>query len=653
MFTEDPTGSVLPLYEALFTTAPDAMIVVDSEGIIRLANPQMVALFGHPLAALKGQPVELLLPEAHRHAHRGHREAYSREPRMRPMGVGQELTGRRRDGTLFPVEVALSPIDTPAGRYFAASIRDISDTLRARQAIARARLDAALAGIGQLALEAPVERTIEELPRRIATTLGLDAVLVVLGHGARSDLRVRAAHGASPRQLETLLDAWSAAAGRAESAVQVLSMPAADGRHAHAARLLDLGQPLGALLALGTQPLDRDAQHFLQTVAHVLAATLQRDRTQQQLAHAQRLEAVGQLTGGIAHDFNNLLTMISGNLQLLEAELDDRPDAQLAIASALRAVGRGSALTSKLLAFARRQRLSPRAIQPRQLLGDLGLMLKRTLGEQVDVEVELAEDVPLAFADPAQLDAALLNLALNARDAMPRGGSLKLTARAGRVEQAAGEARPGDYVVFGVADTGHGMSAEVRARAFEPFYTTKAAGKGSGLGLSMVYGFVKQSGGHLEVDSQPGQGTRIALYLPVAPASLPAEPSGPAAASRGSETVLVVEDEPEVRQIAVAFLRGLGYRVLSAGNAQEALDLLDRATDVRLLFSDVVLGPGPDGGELARSAQALKPALKVLLTSGFERSAEEHPTAASAYPLLRKPYLREDLAQAVRQILDS
>jgi signal transduction histidine kinase len=320
---------------------------------------------------------------------------------------------------------------------------------------------------------------------------------------------------------------------------------------------------MGALAAIAREfrRFDHDAVHFLQTVANLLSSVVQRSRAQDQLAHSQRLDAVGQLTGGVAHDFNNLLTVISGNLQLLEAELADRPETLAVIASALRAVGRGAELTRKLLTVARRQRLSPRAIDPQALLHELGTMLRRTLGEIISVEIACPEQVSSVYADPAQLDAALVNLALNSRDAMPRGGRLRIAVREQRVEPdvARAELKAGDYVVFAVSDTGIGMPPEVLARAFEPFYTTKDVGKGSGLGLSMVYGFVKQSGGHLVVESRLGYGTRIELYLPATRRSV-ATPETTAAghAHRGHETVLVVEDEPDVRGIAVAFLHSLG-----------------------------------------------------------------------------------------------
>jgi CheY-like chemotaxis protein len=254
------------------------------------------------------------------------------------------------------------------------------------------------------------------------------------------------------------------------------------------------------------------------------------------------------------------------------------------------------------------------------------------------------------FADPSQLDAALLNLALNARDAMPRGGRLRIEARAAVIEPGAGE-RPGRYVAFAVRDTGVGMAPEVLDRAFEPFFTTKSAGKGSGLGLSMVYGFVTQSGGHLAVDSELGYGTTIELFLPAAEAPAASTmPAGAAPVRRGSGTVLVVEDEPDVRQVAVGFVRSLGYEPIAAADAASALEAFDRHPHVDAVFSDVALGVGPDGRELARELRRRRPGLPILLTSGFEGAAEAGDVPD--LPLLPKPYRREDLAEALRRVLE-
>jgi CheY-like chemotaxis protein len=280
-------------------------------------------------------------------------------------------------------------------------------------------------------------------------------------------------------------------------------------------------------------------------------------------------------------------------------------------------------------------------------------MLRRTLGESVQLAIHVAAGVAPVFADPAQLESALVNLALNARDAMPRGGELTLTVeqRLVAADVANAELKPGHYVVFGVRDTGLGMAKEVLARAFEPFFTTKEVGKGSGLGLSMVYGFAKQSGGHVQVRSKLGYGTGVELYLPTAHAAeTPREATPAISPPRGRETILVVEDEVAVREIAIAFLRSFGYTVLSAARAEPALEMLSAHDEIALLFSDVVLGAGMSGKELAVAARRLRPTLGVLLTSGYEPDAAGPD--ADEFALLPKPYRREELSGAVRAILD-
>ena len=661
------------LFRTLFETAPDAMVVIDRRGTIVLVNPQAEQLFGYATGALSGRPIESLVPTAVRQAHVGHRTRYMDNPRVRPMGAGYELTGLRADGQAFPVEIGLSPIVTAGGTLFAASIRDISETQRARQALVHARYDACLAQVGRRVLEAAHdEKIFDEIPALIAATLDIPAVAALLVDPHRAGLHVQSSAGLSAALLDALRgDAVAAAmAGNASVEADVDAPPRmavdwlgaccpalADAGFADAAvaPLLNRRAPMGYLLALARERgrFDRDRLHFLQSLANILSAAIQRSRSEEQLAHAQRLDALGQLTGGIAHDFNNLLTVISGNLQLLEAESTPDPATRETIESAARAVERGAALTRKLLAFSRRQHLLPRAIHPAQLLFDLDDMLKRTLGERIAVTIECLRDVAAVYADPGELEAALINLALNARDAMPRGGQLSITARMRHIaaDDDAVRLPPGDYVAFTVSDTGMGMSPEVLARALEPFFTTKEAGKGSGLGLSMVYGFVEQSGGHLQIHSQLGYGTRIELCLPCAPAVGGAmEATAAPAARRGHETVLVVEDEAEVRRIAVAFLHSLGYATREAADAAGALALLDTQPDIDLLFSDVVLGDGMTGFELAAKARGRRPGLPVLFTSGYEYASMG--ATAGTFELLRKPYRREQLALALKRVLD-
>jgi PAS domain S-box-containing protein len=653
------------LFRSLFETAPDAMIVVDRGGRIVLANPQAERLFGYGSGTLAGEFVEVLLPEGLRDAHVGYREGYMSRPHVRPMGAGYELMGVRRGGEPFPVEIGLSPIRSRAAMLFAASIRDISETRRVRQALTRARHDTFAAQIGRLALESSnYDAAVESAPALIASALEIGTVAVLFSDARHQKFTARAEIGLPPSLLGLLVQALSGEPApdarltlKSFDAVHIArlrSLVAQAGfRDAAAVPLLDRHEPMGALVALSKKEdaFERDALHFLQSVANLLAAAIQRSRSEEQLAHSLRLDAIGQLTGGIAHDFNNLLTVISGNLQLLEDSMATQPDRVETIESALRAVDRGAALTKKLLAFARRQRLAPREVVPSHLLADLKQMLARTLGERIAIRMECGADVPPVFADPGELDAALINLALNARDAMPRGGELAISAR--RVALAGdGELESGVYVVFSVADTGSGMPPDVLARALEPFFTTKGSGKGSGLGLSMVYGFVKQSGGRVAIESTVGAGTRVDLYLPAREAASAESPSTPTAgdaqADRGA--VLLVEDEPDVRAIATAFLRSAGYTTYETDSGERALELLARHADIALLFSDIVLGSGMTGFELVRAARHRMPQLPALLTSGYERAGGEPDDDAPAdVDVLRKPYRREQLIAAVRK----
>jgi signal transduction histidine kinase/ActR/RegA family two-component response regulator len=392
-------------------------------------------------------------------------------------------------------------------------------------------------------------------------------------------------------------------------------------------------------------------------VGSIVDITEQRE-FDQRLRQAQKLEAVGQLTGGVAHDFNNLLTIILGNAELLAEALETQGELRTMAEMVVTAAERGAELTRRLLAFARRQALEPRAIDVGALAAGMQEMLRRTLGEQVQVAVRRAPDGWLAEVDPGQLEVALLNLAINARDAMPGGGRLTIETGNAWLDEATAarqaDVRPGPYVTLSVSDTGCGMPEEVAARAFEPFFTTKDVGKGSGLGLSMVYGFIRQSGGHARIYSEPGRGTVVRLYLPRAACPGPAPPATTEAhLPRGHEHILVVEDDPMVREHATALLLGLGYRVTAAEDGQSALARLRQAPDIALMFTDVVMPGGLHGADLAEVAQAMRPRLKVLLASGYAEQADAHRNRPEpAAQLLGKPYRRQELAVKIRRALD-
>ncbi|MSP67321.1 MAG: response regulator [Alphaproteobacteria bacterium] len=376
------------------------------------------------------------------------------------------------------------------------------------------------------------------------------------------------------------------------------------------------------------------------------------------MRRVQRMDAVGQLTGGVAHDFNNLLAVIVGNLDLLEQDLADRPAAKDLVARALDAAERGASLTRRLLAFARKQTLQPRATPVGRLIEDMAKLLAPTIGETITLETRLADGLAPSLVDPGQLETAILNLVLNARDAMGAGG--RITIEAANVTVAADytavdpEAAPGDHTMVAVTDTGGGMTPDVRRRALEPFFTTKEVGKGSGLGLSMVDGFIRQSGGHVRIESEPGRGTTVRLYLPSTTAEhMDAGRPESGRVERGDgRVVLVVEDNEQMRQFSVTAIAGLGYAPLAAADADQALRPIERDPLIQVLFTDIIMPGTMDGFALARRALALRPDLKVLFTTGFADtgsfSRDGLPADAA---IVRKPFRKSELGHHLAAVL--
>jgi len=377
----------------------------------------------------------------------------------------------------------------------------------------------------------------------------------------------------------------------------------------------------------------------------ILDATDRRS-LEEQLAQARKMEAVGQLTGGVAHDFNNLLTVVLGNIDMLATRKEEDDRRMRRIEAVRQAAERGRDLTGQLLAFSRRQHLTPMTLDVNRLITDFAPLMRQAVGEAVTIELELGEGPLKTHVDPTQLETALLNLAVNARDAMPDGGPLTITT--GR------EPGPTELgsVAIGVRDSGVGMSEDVRARVFEPFFTTKEVGKGSGLGLSQVYGFVSQSEGEVRLESEPGVGTTFLLLLPASAerAETPRRDVRAASLVGGSEKILVVEDDPTVLALTLDVLTGLGYDVISATNANEALETIRSNTEIDLLFTDVVMPGGVNGLTLARSAREVRPGLRVLLTSGFV--GEGRIIEGREFPLLDKPYEAAVLSSTLRKLLD-
>ena len=394
------------------------------------------------------------------------------------------------------------------------------------------------------------------------------------------------------------------------------------------------------------------------------------------LQRGQKMEAIGQLTGGLAHDFNNLLTIIMGNLELLEGKLpDDRSTMRLS--EAIDAARKGAGLTRQMLAFARKQELEPREVKVNDLVSGIAPLIARTIGEQVQLRADMMAGEPMAVIDPSQLESAILNLSINARDAMPRGGHLTIETQPVYLDQAyAGknpDVAPGHYIMVAVSDTGSGMSPELLEKVFQPFFTTKEQGRGSGLGLSMVYGFIKQSGGHIAVYSEVGHGTAVKMYLPrkfvggetipevlgvapemVAPAEAESMVAEPEPEAPRVPKILVVEDQEAVRAVACGFLQDFGFDVVEAEDGLQALAKLQENPDIDLMFSDVVMPGGLNGFDLAQAARGIRPDLKVVHTSGYPKGAmvhQEEPRFREGF-IIMKPYRREDLQKIIRDALD-
>jgi signal transduction histidine kinase len=435
-------------------------------------------------------------------------------------------------------------------------------------------------------------------------------------------------------------------------------------RYAVIALLVIMAGLLTAVLGGAQSALARINRQLANANDRLQAEIAEREKAEAALRQAQKMEAIGQLTGGIAHDFNNILQVILGNLGSIEMRLGRgsvEPGSLLrSVESAIRAGDRAAVLTAQLLAFARRQPLRPQPIDANRLLTEMSDLLHRTLGEAVEVETVFGARLWQTVADANQLESAILNLAVNARDAMPDGGKLTIETANAYLDEAYAEndpdVRPGQYVLIAVTDTGAGMAPEVIDKAFDPFFTTKDIGQGTGLGLAQVYGFMKQSGGHAKIYSERGEGTTVKLYLPrllKEPGAGTSQAAAPPVPRGALEPILVVEDEAEVRVFVVDMLRELGYEVIEASEGDAALLLLERRTDIRLLFTDIGLPGGMNGRQLADAARRLRPELKILYTTGYARNAIVHQGRLDpGVELINKPFTYASLAARIRAVLD-
>ena len=630
-------------FRAVVDTAVDGVILIDEKGTIRMFNPACQRLFGYSAAEVEGQNVKMLMPEPYRDEHDRYISNYHRTGERKIIGIGREVVGRRKDGTTFPMDLSVGEAKEDGRPIFVGIIHDLTE---------RKRID-----------QAAIETTMR---MKAVLDTAVDGIILIDAKGsilmfnpACERLFGYAADEVMGQNVKVLMPQPY----RAEHD-QYLEHYLTTGER----KIIGIGREVVGQRKDGTTfPIDLSVGQAEQQGQSVFVGIIhdltERKHTEEKLVQAQKMETVGQLSGGIAHDFNNLLTIIIGNSETLSEKLRARPDLKQLADMALAAGERGAELTQRLLAFSRRQVLQPVAVDCRDLIDQMLGLLQRTLHDDITIQVSHAEGLPPALADPSQLESAILNLALNAQDAMSGGGLLTISTADAvldeRYRDSHPEVLPGEYVMVSVTDNGVGMSADILDRVFEPFFTTKEVGKGSGLGLSMVYGFVKQSNGHVAIYSEPRLGTAVRLYLPTARQD--GQKSKKAfgddervAAPGGTETVLVVEDDSFVRGYAVACLESLGYHVITAADGKSALAKLRNGEKLDILFTDIVMPGGISGLDLMEEARKLRPGLRVLLTSGYplETLAARGKLTVSA-TILNKPYRKAELARRLREVMQA
>ncbi len=636
---------------AVFEATVDAIFTIDEKGIIQSANCAALRLFGYEEQELIGQNVRMLMPEPHRSAHDLYLQNYLTTGKAKIIGIGREVEALCKDGTRLTVELSVGEAAHGASRLFVGVLHDVTERKRAaerqlelleqikrseaearsQQALFRSVFDSAPEGI----------LLIDEQHRIVTVNPALSQIFgYEQGEIAGFHCSFLYEHPEEWQPFRPEAINWASAEA------EVVSCRRKNGEvfPGETIRAPHWG-PGGKLLG------------YLRIIRDVT----KEQRREAERRQAQRLEALGQLTGGIAHDFNNMLTVISGNLQLAGLNLKNE-QLKPYLGEAERAVDMAGRLSQRLMTFAQQRQLVPVPADLNGVIKHMLELLERTLGGHISISTALAENLDLALVDPGEIENAVLNLAINARDAMPGGGKLIIETENilfyDRGQRAPGDIPPGSYVRLTVSDTGSGMPPAVLAKAFEPFFTTKGPGKGTGLGLASIYGFVKQSGGHIRLCSELGHGTTVNIYLPrlqgAAPASVPSREAAAAVEGKG-ETILVVEDDPDVRRVTVSRLESLGYNVLEAENARWALGLLEAGAPIDLVLSDVILPGGMSGFDLARAVRKLRPRQRLILTSGFtgEFASPGEQDEVRRLLKLRKPYSHTELSREIRAALES
>jgi PAS domain S-box-containing protein len=631
-------------YDAVVGSAPDTILTLDAQGTIQFANPAAAREFDYAAEELVGQSMVLLLQDTTEWD-----KAFAGILRGANLSRPIELTARRKNGSSSYLEATAASWQSEGRVFVTAILRDVNERRMAVEALRR--LNQTLEK--RVAQSTADRNRMWTLSTDVMMVGGLDGTINSVNPAWTQLLGWKESDLLGANFLDFVVDEERA---RLESELSALSRGTAPKLIEFGMRTAGGGNRRIEWSAVG-------ANDLLQAVGRDVTAEREAEaalrKAEEALRHSQKMEAIGQLTGGIAHDFNNMLTAIIGSMEILKRRIraGRYEDMQSFMDGAIGAANRAASLTHRLLAFARRQPLDPKAVGVNQLIRGMEELLRRTLGEAITLKIDLAPENWPALTDAHQLENAILNLAINARDAMPGGGTLSITTRREVLERnerfGQEEIEAGDYVVVCVGDTGVGMSSETLKKVFEPFFTTKPIGQGTGLGLSMIYGFAKQSRGHVRIESAEGEGTIFRLYLPRYKGNVEARSDAPAreAATGDGEAVLVIEDDSAVRLIISDVLRDLGYACIEASDGQSALPMLTSNTPLDLLITDVGL-PGLNGRQIAEIARRHRPNLKILFVTGYAEHATGHaPFLESGMEMVTKPFALDALALKIREMI--
>jgi PAS domain S-box-containing protein len=636
------------LSPSLLESIPDAIAAVDEEGTIIQVNSQAEQMFGYSHQELIGQKIEMLVPERYRTNHHTHRAHFGEKPKIRRMGAGLDLYGRRHDGSEFPVEISLSPVKSTHGMLILSAIRDISDRKKIEEELREAHEELRRWTSQQIFDYRTLLAAIVDSSEDAIIGKDLDGIITSWNKGAEQmygysaeEMIGKSINLIAPKETPNEVPEIMAKIRLGQSL-----------EHYEATRITKDGRRL--IISLTVSPI-HDSEGKIIGASAIGRNITEQKRAEDQLRQAQKMEAVGRLAGGVAHDFNNILGVISACSEFLRDRVEKGSQAAQFVDNLRKASERGASLTRQLLIFSRKQVVKPQVLNLNDRLTEVSKLLRPLMGEDVEIIISPKSDAVFVEADPGQLDQIVMNLAVNARDAMPRGGKLILETSTMDFDQ--GFARlhspmtAGKYVLLAVSDTGLGMDQVTVQRIFEPFFTTKEVGKGTGLGLATVYGIVQQAGGYIWVYSEPGRGTTFKIYLPSAvekiKSSLDVEPETMAPRHEGM-AVLLVEDDEMFRSLTRQMLEEHGYRVLTAKDGKSALETV-AADDglIKLVLTDVVMR-GVSGPEMVNKLKESHPGIRVVYMSGYTGELiADRDVLESGITLLEKPFTRASLLKAI------